>query len=229
MNVAEEIKSRGYWQTVIRPRGEYNANRISDLSGIPDLLSRLAINRRGWDFPHLERPEKTVVGNDWVGQDTVWEHFHEMWRVTKSGQLLHLAGIRYDWDAPRYLSPFEEVKPGEQILGIGDTLHRMSEVFEFAQRWAQAIAEKDGVRVGIEIGGLLNRRLVVDHPSRGGLSVDYVSLAGEPWTWQEEVVAGATLEELWGRAREATTALLQRFRHRANSQILEDWQRKIGH
>lgn len=169
-----------------------------------------------------------MVGNDWVGQDTEWKQFHELWRVTLSGQFLHLAGIRYDWGAPRYLGPFEEVGPDERIIGIGDTLHRMSEIFEFAQHWAQSVAGVDGVQLSIEIGGLMNRRLVVDHPSRGGLSAPYVSRTDEAWTLQEEVNSTASLEELWEHSRRATAAFLQRFGHQANSQVLEDWQRKIG-
>lgn len=169
-----------------------------------------------------------MVGNDWVGQDTVWEEFRELWRVTKSGQMIHLAGIRYDWGEARYLSPMERVNPGELIIGIGDSLHRMSEIFEFAQRWAQAVAEEDGVELTLEIGGLQNRRLVVDNTSRGATSVAYVSRAPEPWSLSEAVAVGTSLDELWARARAASLSLFQRFGFQGNAEVLQDWQRKIG-
>jgi hypothetical protein len=227
MTLAVEIKAKGYWQTVIRP-SQHVENRIADLASIPTVLGGLSINRRGWDFPHVDRPESTLIGNDWVGQETIWKEFRELWRVTQSGQFLHLGGIRYDWGDARYLSVMQQVTPGAPLIGIGDSLHRLSEIFEFAQRWEKAIAETERVGLSLEIGGLLNRQLVVDHPTRTASSMVYVARVGEPFKWAGEIEPGTSLEKLWAISRDVATGLFARFGFQANSQVLEDWQKKIG-
>jgi hypothetical protein len=227
MPLADDIKAKGYWQTIIRP-SQHLETRITDRASVPALLADLSINRRGWDFPHVDRPDSTQIGNDWVGQDTVWEEFHELWRVTQSGQFLHLSGIRYDWGEARFLSVMQRLEPGASLMGIGDSLHRLSEIFEFAQRWGQRVAPTESVKLNLEIGGLLNRQLVVDHPTRTASAMTYVSRAAEPFPWTGEIQPGTGIEELLTVAREVATRLFARFGFQANAQMLEDWQRKIG-
>lgn len=228
MALRDEIKAKGYWQTVIRP-ARHVENRIKRLDVVPQALMDLSINRRGWDFPHIERNDTaTQIGNDWVGQDTVWQEFRELWRVTRSGQFMHVGGIRYDWGEERYLSPLQRLETGAALMGIGDSLHRLSEIFEFAQRWGGLVAESESIKLMLEIGGLRNRQLVVDHPSRAGTSMHYVSRAAEPFVWAGEIQPGTSLEELWSEARTVATMLFTRFGFSANTQVLEDWQRKVG-
>ncbi|HEY3116959.1 MAG TPA: hypothetical protein VGK54_09470, partial [Chloroflexota bacterium] len=162
MALADDITSKGYWETAIRP-STYVADRISDLLSVPGLLSGLRIQRRGWAFPHVDGPESTQIGNDWIGQDTRWEAVRELWRVTKSGQFVHLSGFRYDWGEASNLSVMQHLEPGATLVGLGDSLHRLSEVFEFGQRWARTIARSEGVKLSLKIGGLLNRQLVIDN------------------------------------------------------------------
>jgi len=228
MSVVDEVRTKGSWETIIRPRAFLNG-RVADLLSVPDQLANLSIQRRGWYFHHVDRSAQPDVGNDWVGQETKWRMFREVWRVTGSGQFVHVAGFRYDWGEPRdYLAPMQEIVPEGALMGMGDTLHRLSEIVEFAQRWMNHIRSSEGVSLNLKITGLVNRQLVVDNPARAGISATYMSRAPEPFTWDHDIEPGESLQELWRGARSAATKLFERFGFRANEQVLEDWQSKIG-
>jgi hypothetical protein len=122
----------------------------------------------------------------------------------------------------------QHLEPGATLVGLGDSLHRLSEVFEFGQRWARTIARSEGVKLSLKIGGLLNRQLVIDNPSRTASGMAYVSRAAEPYVWAGEIEPGMGLDELWKMARGVATEFFTRFGFQANAQVLEDWQRKIG-
>jgi len=228
MSVVDEVRTKGSWETIIRPR-VFMKDRIPDLISMPHQLATLSIQRRGWDFPHVDRSEASENGNDWVGQETRWNMFREAWRVAGSGQFVHVSGFRYDWgEPPDYLSLTQEIESGATLMGMGDSLYRLSEIFEFSQRWMLHIGSSEGVGLNIKITGLLNRQLVIDNPDRIASRAKYVSRVAEPFTWDYEIESGASLQELWKQARTAATKLFGRFGFKANEQVLEDWQSKIG-
>lgn len=227
MSLLDDIRLKGHWNIVIRPLVR-DANRVADLGSIVDLLRRIQVTRRGWHFPHVHPSNPPLIGNEWVGQDTNWEAFREIWRVTRSGQFLHVAGIRYDWGAARHFSPLEHVPPEQSVIGLGDSLHRLSEAYEFAQRWAQSVAPESGVSLGMELNGLLGRRLVIDDPGRGATSTPYVGTAEEPWSTSAEIFADSSLDQLRGLARAACTSMSERFGMSVGGEVLEAWQGRIG-
>jgi hypothetical protein len=226
-DLAARIRDRGYWMVVVRPSA-FAFKRITDLTAVPSRLRLMSIQRRGWYFPHVGRDESTIYGDGWVGQDTEWEEFHEMWRVSESGQFLHLCGMRYDWDGRRALGVGEKVLTGERIIGMGDVIHRFSEIYEFAGVWNNVVAEDTGVRLKIEVGNFQGMRLVVDDPGRFALSDRHVAGTNEAFSVEDNVVAGMGLEELWSRARNEAARFFRRFGFVASTEVVEDWQRKLG-
>ena len=79
-SLMEDIKSRGYWRTVVRPVS-FSEQRVPNLSALFPLVETASVQLRGWDFPHINRSEQPAIGLDWVGQDTRWQHNLETWRV----------------------------------------------------------------------------------------------------------------------------------------------------
>jgi hypothetical protein len=94
--LADEIRSRGHWQIIIRPEA-FDAARISDVSALYPIVQQTSVQLRGWDFPHVDRREQPTIDLDWVGQDTRWNHHFEIWRLYQSGQFIDLCGFKDDW------------------------------------------------------------------------------------------------------------------------------------
>ncbi len=161
MNLKEDIKSRGYWRVVIRPVS-FNGQRVQDLSALFPMVQGASVQLRGWDFPHVSRKDDPVVGLNWVSQDTRWEHNLEAWRIYQSGQFAHIAAFWDDWrDHSKWWAPEEGWKPSQR-LGIGDTLFRFTEIFEFAARLSSTEAGDDAMHISVTLFNLRDRFLYVD-------------------------------------------------------------------
>src|SRR3989337_3033873 len=96
MTLLEKIKSRGYWRVVIRP-GRFVEKRIRDITVLYPIIQKTTVELRGWDFPHVDPHINPHIDVDWVGQESEWEEFLEIWRFYRSGQFVDLAGIPEDW------------------------------------------------------------------------------------------------------------------------------------
>ena len=72
---------------------------------------------------------------DWIGQEFQWEEYHylEMWRFYQSGQFIHHCWhTSSDWYDRNHYWPANDAWQLGAILGIGDTIFRFTEIFEFA-------------------------------------------------------------------------------------------------
>jgi hypothetical protein len=166
--IIETIKTRGYWQVIIRP-ALFEENKIEDILSLFPLIEKNRVQMRGWDFPHINYKSSPNVDLNWVSQSTEWEHHLESWRFYQSGLFIHVGSIHLDWrDRSNWWPADEHWKPG-QLLGIGDSLFRFAEVFEFAARLAMSEAGADQMIVEITIGNLKNRALYMDDQRRWGL------------------------------------------------------------
>ncbi len=79
MTLLEKIKSRGHWRVVIRP-GRFVEKRIQEISTLYPIIEKTSVNLRGWDFPHVDTHPNPKIDVDWVGQESEWEQFLEIWR-----------------------------------------------------------------------------------------------------------------------------------------------------
>jgi hypothetical protein len=221
------LKSKGYWQARLLPSIE-QPKRWGDKLAIKVALNGIAVNFRGWDYPHVSLQHNVVIESDRVWQTTEWNYFREIWCAFLSGQFLHVAGMRADYGAALQLGLLEDhVEPGEKLLGIGDTVYRMTEFAHFASRYAQAVCPGEDLRALLEVGGLKDRRLVVDDPNRGGTSSRYVAHTEAPFTADLLVRPGTSDAELAREARNLANELYELFEFRAADAVLEGWQRQM--
>jgi hypothetical protein len=157
--ILEKIKSRGYWQVIIRPL-KYEEERLGTLSNCAELVQHCRVRLRGWDYPHVSRHGITS-GTDYVESLTDWERYKELWRMYLSGQFFHLFGLREDWWGPVriFWSERRETIPGYG-LSILSTLYTITEIYEFAARLVQRDVFGDALNLSIMLNKMKDRRLV---------------------------------------------------------------------
>lgn len=225
-SLLERIKSRGYWRVVVRPQ-TFIEKRISEITDLYPIIQNTSVNLRGWDFPHLDHHSQVHIDIDWIGQDSEWETFLEIWRFYQSGQFVDIAGMHEDWYDRRGSIPavLEDWRPG-LILGIGNTLFRFTEIFEFAARIAMTQAGHDTMHIEISVNNLAGRKLWVDDPNRVPTFHDYTASIRElPYEIdlsRTELIAAP--REL---ALEPATELFRRFGWNPSQGILRDQQKKL--
>jgi len=156
----DKIKSRGFWEVIIRPL-KFNKDRIKSLSECIELILENKVRLRGWDYPHTSNKYGIKSGTDWIENLTDWSDHKEYWRMYRSGQFFHLFGCREDWwgEVRIFWSQQSHTTPGYG-LSIMSTLYTLTEIYEFAARLAKRGIFDDFLRVSITLNGTKNRRLV---------------------------------------------------------------------
>lgn len=222
----DKIRSRGHWRAVIRPQ-VFVERRISQINELHPIIQKTSVQLRGWDFPHLDTHTKHHIDIDWIGQESEWEGYLEIWRFYQSGQFIDIAGMHEDWLDQRRSLPTarEDWRPG-LILGIGNALFRFTEIFEFAARLAITQAGEDIMHIEITVSGLEGRKLWVDSPSRMPMRHNYeASITELPYQVElsrTELIA--TPREL---ALKPTIELFQRFGWEPSQDVLRDQQKEL--
>jgi len=223
------IKAKGYWQLVLRPQ-VYRVDRLRvqpNATNLVQVIASVSVQLRGWDYPHTNLIERIEIEQDCVGQTTSWTHFHETWRCYRSGQFVHLAGMRHDWGAERQLGLTERVPAEANILGIRDALFRLTEMLLFARGYCHLLIPGEAVDVLVEVGGLRERRLVVDSPSAFGFGDELVATTSNPYTVSFVVDAATTEDDAKRMAREGVAGLFGLFGWSTGDAILAGWQDEI--
>jgi hypothetical protein len=221
------IKSKGYWSIVIRP-SSFVDKRISDYSRLLPILQATSVQLRGWDFPHIDRRAELLRDLDSLGQETDWEYFKEAWRFFQTGQFAYLVAIHEDWTelAPARWRPPSHLASQGPLLGVGDTLFRFSEVFEFAARLSMSEAGSEKMHIKVELHGLKGRSLWVDDPGRGSFDHRYVSEM-ETYPFEIDIERQFLIANAREMAIEPTVELFKRFGWNASVEILKDQQLQL--
>jgi len=158
--VLDKIRTRGYWRVVIRP-ARFEQNHIGSCSDLFPIVEKNSVRFRGWEYPHVDRQRPHQRGVDWVGQETSWELYLEVWRLFLSGQFVHNFAVTEDWrDQSRLWPADDDWAPGRYLHAI-DSVYELTEIFEFAARLAPTPAGASLMHVEIVVGKLKGRRLVV--------------------------------------------------------------------
>lgn len=201
-------------------------SRIADYSALLPIVKNASVSLRGWDFPHIDPhvdPQRDV---DWVGQESEWQQFLEIWRLYQSGQFVDLVGMPWDWRDRSDLWPADrDWKPGTS-LGVMDALFRFTEIHEFAARLALTEGGDDFMHIEVTVGGLRERALRVDSHDRVLFFQTYkASLDELPY---EHVVPRS---ELVAQPRELAlrpaSELFARFGWQPSQEMLRDLQREL--
>jgi hypothetical protein len=161
-SVLEEIKSRGYWRIVIRP-DDYVERRVEGTPKLLPILRSCALHIRGWDFPHINENPSPINLSDSIETSISWEHYVEYWRFYLSGQFAGLKAIPIDWRdrSPGWWGPITSDPKVEKLLPIGDTIARITEIFEFTGRLAKSPVGAPTMLIDLSCHGLENRALAV--------------------------------------------------------------------
>lgn len=170
-DLAGKIKSHGYWRVLIRPE-KHVKERVVSVTDLFPLIQRLAVQLRGWDFPHVDNQTPPQIGDQWAGQNFEWAHHLERWRLYQSGQFIYLGAFTLDWatDTESWL-PCPPRPPQDALLGITDVVCRFAEFFEFASALALSSAGDDPIFLSVGCHGIQDRELWMDDPNRSGFSM----------------------------------------------------------
>lgn len=222
----EAIRSRGYWHVLVRPTA-FVEKRIPDISALYPIAENARVQLRGWDFPHLDRRNPPVIQLDWVGQETHWEHHLETWRLYQSGQFVDMCAFWDDWrDRSGWWPPDKGWRPGQR-LGIGETLFRYTEIFEFAARLSMTPAGDESMHIEIALRNLSSRVLFVDAPSRAPTHWEPKATINEfPFVLdlaRTELVSSPRDQALGGAIE-----LFKRFGWEGSFEVLRGWQSELG-
>lgn len=191
-----KIKSRGFWEVIIRPL-VFNKARIESLGRCKQVVEESKVQFRGWDYPHISNKCGVKSGIDWVENLTDWSENIEHWRMYQSGQFVHAFACREDWwgDVRIFWASQTYTTPGYG-LEIICTLYTLTEIYEFAARLAKKQIFDDSLSLSITLNKMKNRRLVTSEINRN-LGLDYIS---EVETIP--IIRIMTVDEIIGRSKE---------------------------
>ncbi len=195
-NLIEKIRSRGYWEIIIRPT-KFSKAAINDITRLFPLIEKTAVQIRGWDFPHVDIHNQPVYGGDWVQQEIEWEHHLASWRFYQSGLFIQTSGFWVDWRDQSNFWPADSGWQPQTRLGVADSLFVFREVFEFAARLSLSEAGGDSIFISLKACNINGRKLYIDEDPTFELFQQYpASISEYPYT--KEIAKSdlvATLEE----------------------------------
>jgi hypothetical protein len=215
--LAAKIKSKGYWRIRIRPT-EYMSNRIANISDLHPLVQRLAVDIRGWDFPHADfnSVEDLSIHQSYVTQQTDWEHFIEQWRIYQSGQFAYVGALVTDWP-----SRFSHFQADSMIVWIEDAIAKYIEVLEFAARLCASPAGANRMWIEVGVYGLRDRHLATTSAMAMFLRGRTATYADDKFVLQEEFSREQLLAEAEQIAFRWSQELFRRFNWDPEHEVLE--------
>jgi hypothetical protein len=158
--IIAKIKSRGYWEVIIRPL-KFEKELLKNLKDCANLVLENKVRLRGWDYPHVSNKYGIQSGDNWVENVTDWSSYEEFWRMYQSGQFFHLFGCREDWWGPVQIfwSEKHTLEPGYGLSFLS-TLYTFTEIYEFVSRLSKKGLFDDFLNVSITLHGMKKRRIV---------------------------------------------------------------------
>lgn len=218
----DKIRTRGYWQVVIRPT-RFVERRISEIRALFPIIQKSSVQLRGWDFPHVNPHSDPHIDIDWVGQESEWDAHLEAWRFHQSGLFVDVSGMHYDWRDQSGLFPAPDGWVPGELLGVIDAVYRLTEIMEFAARLALSEAGDEYMHIEIIVGGLKGRRLWVDDRDRASFFADYKASIDE-FPYRTELPRSDLVGNPRELALKVTQELFWRFGWEAPIEILRDMQ-----
>jgi len=223
--VLDKIRTRGYWRVVIRP-ASFEEKHIPNYAGLLSIVEKNSVRLRGWGYPHVDHRNPPLRGADWVGQETEWDYFLEVWRLYLSGQFIHTFAITGDWRDQSSNWPAENGWAPSRYLYYIDTVYEFVEIFEFAARLALSPAGAPSMLVEVQLHGLQGRRLV-STDIMVCLSGDFVTQMSD-WNHRWEGSQTDLIARPHELAAEAARELFARFGFDVSVQTLARVQARIG-
>ena len=165
--LVKKIRSRGYWEVIIRP-SKFEEKKLPVITALYPIIERASVKLRGWDFPHVDLRSKGQIDNDWVGQEYQGQPYPEVWRFYQSGQFFGISGMIEDWVDPSAFGPPSEDWRHGSFLSVEGVVFRFTEIFEFAARLALTNSGDEQIHLSIIVGCIQARSLWVNPAHRAG-------------------------------------------------------------
>lgn len=202
--VIDKIRSRGYWDVIIRPE-VYKEGRVA-YEQLDEIIVAAVVRMRGWPVPFFDHREQPIRGKNWIGQDIdarVVGHY-EAWRFYTSGQFNHLRVVDIDWRDSAEISPGSP--QNDKLIQVWEILFYVTEVFELAARLALGPVGDEAMTIEMGLHGLDGRGLIVGQPTRAEFFQPYR-------TSQNELAQRVTVsrEELVAEPREYAVDMAHQF------------------
>lgn len=223
-----KIRSRGYWEVVIHP-GTFIEKRIPEIASLYPILEKTSVQLRGWDFPHLESRYSPHVDVDWIGQETHWEHYLEMWRFYQSGQFVDFSGMAEDWVKESALLRHNYDWDSGQFLSVSSAVDRFTEIFEFAARLALTEAGDEVMHVEATVSGLKGRELKLEDFKRKPFVPGRYKASIGKLPYKVDLTRVQLITESKELALRPAVELFQRFGWNPSLEILRDMQDELLH
>lgn len=202
--ITDKIRSRGHWEVTVRPE-DFVAERVS-YAALADVLEGVVVRFRGWPVPMIDRRERFLQGDDWIGQDinaALVSHY-EAWRFFTSGQFTHLRAVNADWRDHREAT---RIPAGlTSVVEVWEILFFLTETFEVAARLSLAGVGGDRTVIEASLYGLEGRGLVVGQRDRHEFFQPYT-------TTLASITRNVTLDQdrLVANARQEAVTMAQDF------------------
>jgi|CXWL01.1.fsa_nt_gi hypothetical protein len=221
----QEIKSRGYLLVIVRP-SRFTEKRVSSHGELEEVVRGCSVQLRGWDYPHIDPARIPLRGLDWVGQESDWSEFKEIWRIFLSGQFADVVGITDDWQDEDTFTPRRTTYTQGESLSVYDVVFRMTEIFEFSSRLALTPAGDDEMSISVTLQGMKGRRLEMSEAARGPFRWDRISSV-DAIPLQFAVTKAEIVSKPRDLARSAARQVFEVFGWDVAEAILEEIQSKL--
>ena len=159
----EKIKSRGYWKIIIHP-ATFEKKRIENIADLHHIIRKTFVKlpKRRREFPHFNSSIPLQEHKNWIGRESEWEVYLELWRFYQSGQFVSIKGMYEDWRDNSRIFPIPDGwRPGK-YLEVTDTLLQFTEAFELAGRMMFTPVMDAQMRLKISAHNLMGRELRMD-------------------------------------------------------------------
>lgn len=206
-----------HWRVNFRP-AVYERDRLRSLSDCLDVLQKARVRLRGWDFPHVPRPEQLTYGQTWLAGWSDWSKHLEYWRFYQSTQFIYLGGIRevmdLEWEPKLrqtmkwHADSNDDIDAVPGFLDLTNSIYNITEFFEFATRLAQAKVYTDPVTITVRLTGIAGFMLAADQNKRW--SADYVAHEAEI-NYTTTITPAELISSAAEQAMKCTVSLFQRF------------------
>jgi hypothetical protein len=218
---AEKIKSKCYWEVLIRPR-EFTAQKIANRHVLARIVRGAAVSYQV-RFPHINEGEPIENRDDWVGQFFDRGEYLELWRAYLSGQFYDLSANHTDWGYRYMLSPFARLEEDEPFIGVGYALFRFTLALEFAARLAFTDMGDDDMHVEVKVGNLQQHRLVADDPNRADF-MDQPTAGLNEFIYARDLSRAELAANPRDLALQAATQFFKTFDKELSEELLKGWQ-----
>lgn len=158
LTVLDKIKSRGYWQIIIRPT-KFSNELIVTLEECKNILRDNQVRLRGWYFPSFET-QAVNKRLDFIELQVDFQGTLESWRFYQSGQFIFYCALQEDWvsEVTGWRMTGPEIEPNS-VLEIISSLYQITEAYEFASRIAQKGYLSGNLLIRVNLCNVLKRRL----------------------------------------------------------------------